>query len=291
MLQNSPPHPRPPWQNLDQTVEAGTLYVVSTPIGNLADISLRALHILEQVDLIAAEDTRHTRLLLDRYGISTAMRSYHEHNALKVLPGLLDHLVSNGSLALVSDAGTPGVSDPGFRLIAAALEKGVPVVPIPGASALLAALVPSGLALDRFVFEGFLPKKKGRATRIAALSNEERTIILFESPQRLGRTLADLEVALGGDRQAVVARELTKTFEQFARGTLHELTAHYSETTARGEIVLVVEGNTKRVRRASSGGGVASEGLELDDPGGGIPVVAVGDVRQGFRRKSRKKRG
>ncbi|MBS1262800.1 MAG: Ribosomal RNA small subunit methyltransferase I [Calditrichaeota bacterium] len=226
----------------------GRLYVISTPIGNLADISERAVDVLREVDVIAAEDTRHTGRLLERFAIETPMRSYHEHNERRVTAGLLELLREGRSLALVSDAGTPAVSDPGYRLLSAAAENGVAIVPVPGASAVLAALAVSGLPSDRFAFEGFLPKKKGRATRLAELAGEPRTLVVYESPLRLAGTLADLAAAFGSERRAAVCRELTKLHEQVVRGTLAELARAYETEPVRGEVTLVVEGRSRRVR-------------------------------------------
>ncbi|HEX05291.1 MAG TPA: 16S rRNA (cytidine(1402)-2'-O)-methyltransferase [Bacteroidetes bacterium] len=237
-------------QKEDRIVEAGTLYVVATPIGHLGDISERGLQVLREVDLIAAEDTRHTGRLLARFGIETKLRSYHDHNERKVAPGFVKALQAGTSIAMVSDAGTPGVSDPGYRLLSLAAEQGVPIVPIPGPSALLAALVVAGLPMERFAFEGFLPKKKGRHTRLQELTDEPRTFALFESPQRLARTLSDLAEYLGEDRRSVICRELTKLHEEVVRGTLGELAETYADQSVKGEITLVVEGRTRRVRKA-----------------------------------------
>ncbi|MCB2212782.1 16S rRNA (cytidine(1402)-2'-O)-methyltransferase [bacterium] len=234
----------------EPVVEPGTLYVVATPIGNLGDITERGLRVLAAVDRIAAEDTRHTGRLLARFGIDKPLVSYHEHNEQKAAPGLVHALKGGQSIAMVSDAGTPGVSDPGYRLLSLAADDGVPIVPIPGASALLAALVASGLPMERFVFEGFLPKKKGRQTRLSELADEPRTFVLFESPQRLSRTLDDLAGHLGGERRAVVCRELTKLHEEFVRGTMAELGEKYRDASVKGEITIVVEGKSRRVRKS-----------------------------------------
>ncbi|MBP1851401.1 16S rRNA (cytidine(1402)-2'-O)-methyltransferase [Rhizobium halophytocola] len=218
------------------------LYLVATPIGNLGDITLRALETLAGADVLACEDTRVTRVLLDRYGIATRPYAYHEHNADKVGPRLLDALGDGKSVALVSDAGTPLVSDPGYRLGQLAIEAGLRVVPIPGASAPLAALVGSGLPSDAFLFAGFLPTKaKAKRDRLEALRQAPATLIFFESPHRIGDTLVAAAEMLGGERPAAVCRELTKTFEEFRRGTLGDLAAHYEEAgPVKGEIVLVI---------------------------------------------------
>jgi 16S rRNA (cytidine1402-2'-O)-methyltransferase len=218
------------------------LYVVSTPIGNLEDITLRALKVLKEADFIACEDTRHTGLLLHHYQIDARLISYHEHNKLQRTPELLEMLRQGKSIALTADAGTPGISDPGFYLIRAAIEKGFPVHPVPGASALLSALVVSGLPSDHFVFEGFLPKREGRATkRLKALVEQERTMVFFESPHRIVRTLK-LLLDVFGDRPIVLARELTKKFEEVLRGPISETIARIEQGTIRGEIVLIVKG-------------------------------------------------
>ncbi|MCB2200417.1 16S rRNA (cytidine(1402)-2'-O)-methyltransferase [bacterium] len=274
MDDSSPKTQRPIWQEINESLEPGALYVIATPIGNLADITLRALYFLANVDLVAAEDTRHTRLLLERHGIRTAMRSYHEHNAQKVLPALIDHLKSDSTLALVSDAGTPGVSDPGYRLIHEAIKEGLKVVPLPGASALLGAIVPSGLPMDRFTFEGFLPKKKGRQTRLEELRDEPRTMVFFESPQRLGKTLNDLNTALGSDRQVTIAREVTKAFEEFVHGSLGELSQHYESAPVKGEIAIVVEGHGKRIKRREKAEKYDSE--RDQSPGSGVEETSQG---------------
>jgi 16S rRNA (cytidine1402-2'-O)-methyltransferase len=218
-----------------------TLYVVSTPIGNMGDITLRALRVLAAVDLIAAEDTRTTGNLLRHHGIGTPCLSYFSHNERQRIPQLLEHLRSGRTLAVVSDAGTPGLSDPAALLIAAVIEEGLEVIAIPGASAALAALVSSGLRMDRFHFEGFLPIKKRRQTRIRELALEARTIIFYESVHRLLKTLRELHAAMG-DRRVSVSREITKKFEETVRGTFSEVIAHFEAHPPRGEFVIVVEG-------------------------------------------------
>ena len=224
-------------------VEPGTLYLVPTPIGNLEDITLRAIRILREVDLIACEDTRTSGTLLAHHEIETSTTSFHEHNEREKAGELVDRLRARYAVALVSDAGTPGISDPGFVLVRAALEEGFPVRPLPGPTAFVPALVASGLPTDRFVFEGFLPKKKGRQTRLEVLANEPRTMVLYESRYRVVRTLEDLETHLGPDREVAVARELSKQFEEIERGTLAEVRSYFaSKSSVRGEFVLVVAG-------------------------------------------------
>lgn len=222
----------------------GTLYVVGTPIGNLEDMTFRAVRILQTVDLIAAEDTRHTGKLLQHFQIKTPQVSYHEHNRNSRIPELLEQLGNAKAIALVSDAGMPGISDPGYELVKACIEANIPVVPIPGASAAITALSAAGLPTDRFVFEGFLPAKtQQRQEHLEALQTESRTLIFYESPHRLRETLQDLAKVWGSDRQIVLGRELTKLFEEFWRGTIAEAIAHYSQREPQGEYTLVVAGN------------------------------------------------
>jgi 16S rRNA (cytidine1402-2'-O)-methyltransferase len=221
--------------------KTGKLFIVSTPIGNLDDITYRAVKILSSVDLIAAEDTRVTKVLLDRYSISKPIVSYYSYNEAKRTPELIDKLKRGTTVALVSDAGTPGISDPAFRIIRAALDENILIEAIPGASAFLPALIVSGLPVERFVFEGFLPLKKGRQTKLKELSQEVRTIILYESPHRILRTLQDLLVHCG-DREASVSRELTKKFEEVVRGKLSSILDYYSTHTIKGEFVIVLSG-------------------------------------------------
>ncbi|HEV7254414.1 MAG TPA: 16S rRNA (cytidine(1402)-2'-O)-methyltransferase [Mesorhizobium sp.] len=217
------------------------LHLVATPIGNLGDVTLRALETLAGADVLACEDTRVTRTLLNRYGIRRKTLSYHEHNAHEVGPKLIAEIQAGRSVALASDAGTPLVSDPGFRLVEAAVAAGVPVVPIPGASAPLAALIASGLPVAEFFFAGFLPPKEvARRSRLDALKAVPGTLIFFESPQRLGASLASMAAVLGETRKAAVARELTKTFEEVLRATLGELAERYADLTPKGEIVVCV---------------------------------------------------
>ncbi len=227
-----------------EVVQPGTLYIVSTPIGNLDDITHRAVKILSAADLIAAEDTRTTKVLLDHYGISKPMLSYFSHNEVQRAPQLIQRLREGQTVALVSDAGTPGISDPAYAVVRLALENGFPVVPIPGPSALLAALVTSGLPMDRFVFEGFLPLKKGRKTKLEMLKQEHRTIVLYESPHRILKTLGELHDFFG-ERFICVARELTKKFEEVVRGPITTVCETLSAREPRGEYVIVIEGARK----------------------------------------------
>ncbi|QFS46599.1 16S rRNA (cytidine(1402)-2'-O)-methyltransferase [Nostoc sphaeroides] len=223
----------------------GTLYIVGTPIGNLEDITFRAVRILQTVDIIAAEDTRHTGKLLQHFQVKTPQVSYHEHNRTSRIPELLEHLVNNKAIALVSDAGMPGISDPGYELVKACIEAGIAVVPIPGASAAITALSAAGLPTDRFVFEGFLPSKsQQRQEHLESLQTESRTLVFYESPHRLRDTLQDLALVWGSDRQIVLGRELTKLYEEFWRGTIAEAIAHYSQREPQGEYTLVVAGIT-----------------------------------------------
>jgi 16S rRNA (cytidine1402-2'-O)-methyltransferase len=221
----------------------GTLHIVSTPIGNLGDFSLRAVEVLQSVSAVLAEDTRHSRVLCDRFAIRTPLVAYHEHNEAAATPGFVARLVAGESLALISDAGTPLLSDPGARLVRAAIEAGVPISPVPGASALLAALAASGLAADRFTFFGFLERKGAdRKAAIAEIAALRHTAVLYESPNRTAATLGDLAAVGAGGREAVVARELTKQYEEFRRGTVAELAAYYEQHEPRGEIVIVIAG-------------------------------------------------
>jgi 16S rRNA (cytidine1402-2'-O)-methyltransferase len=221
----------------------GTLYVVGTPIGNLEDMTFRAVRILQTVDLIAAEDTRHTGKLLQHFQITTPQLSYHDHNRNSRIPELLAHLGNGKAIAIVTDAGMPGISDPGYELVLACVEAGIPVVPIPGPTAAIAALSASGLPTDKFVFEGFLPAKGGdRRDRLESVQAEAQTIILYEAPHRLRQTLQDLADVLGKDRQLVLARELTKLHEEFWRGKIEDAIAHVGEREPQGEYTLVVAG-------------------------------------------------
>jgi 16S rRNA (cytidine1402-2'-O)-methyltransferase len=228
------------------SAKAGTLFLVSTPIGNLSDMSHRAVEVLSSAALVLAEDTRHSRRLMDHYEIRTPLSAYHEHNEAKETPRLVARLLRGDSIALVSDAGTPLISDPGSRLVNAAIQEGIPVVPIPGASSVLAALVASGMSLERFTFYGFLPRKgKERAETLAEIVAAHSTSVLFEAGNRVGATLSALKEAGAGARKVVLARELTKQFEEFHRGSVAELAAVYKEVDPKGEAVLVLAGAEK----------------------------------------------
>jgi len=222
---------------------SGKLILVPTPIGNMADITLRALETLKSADLILAEDTRTTAKLLRRYDIHTPVKAFHQFNEHQKLPALIEELKAGKTLAVVSDAGTPGISDPGFLIMRQALREGIDTEVLPGPTAFVPALLLSGLPAERFVFEGFLPVKKGRASRLEKLRNEERTVILYESPHRLVKTLRQLAEIMGEDRPASVSRELTKKFEETRRGTLGDLVQHFSRHSPKGEFVIVVQGN------------------------------------------------
>ena len=217
----------------------GTLYIVATPIGNLKDFTYRAVETLQNVQLIAAEDTRHSRKLLLHYKIGTPTISYFEHNRFTRIPKIIKTLNSGSDVAVITDAGTPGVSDPAYKLVRAAIEEGLRVEAIPGSSALLAALVSSGLPTDRFLFEGFIPSKKGRKKRLESIQDDQATIVFFESPHRVVKTLKDIYEVLG-DRPAVLARELTKLHEEIIRGTVSELLTYFTQKSPRGECVLMI---------------------------------------------------
>lgn len=218
------------------------LYLVPTPIGNLKDITLRALDVLKEVDVILAEDTRTSSKLLNHYQIQKPLTPYHQHNEHKILQHLIDQMTAGKVMAIVTDAGTPGISDPAFLLVRECIKNNIKVESLPGATAFVPALVNSGLTTNRFCFEGFLPLKKGRHTLLTQLASEERTIILYESPLRLVKTLEDLIQYFGSERRCCVSRELTKMFEENARGTLQEVHDYFSQKTVKGEIVLILEG-------------------------------------------------
>ncbi|MFC0772200.1 16S rRNA (cytidine(1402)-2'-O)-methyltransferase [Terrimonas alba] len=221
------------------------LYLVPTPIGNLKDITLRALEVLKEVDVILAEDTRTTSHLLNHYQISKPLSPYHQHNEHKIVQHLVSQLLEGKKMAVVTDAGTPGISDPAFLLVRECIKAGVKVECLPGATAFVPALVNSGIPANRFVFEGFLPLKKGRQTLLKQLAEEERTMIFYESPMRLVKTLEEFASWFGAERQCSVSRELTKLFEENKRGALQEVAAYFSEKSVKGEIVIVVAGKEK----------------------------------------------
>lgn len=222
----------------------GKLYVVPTPVGNLEDMTLRAIRILKEADLVLAEDTRTSGVLLKHYDIHSHLVSHHKFNEHATAAGIVERLKAGQTIALISDAGTPGISDPGFLLVREAVAAGVEVQTLPGATAFVPALVSSGLPDDRFCFEGFLPQKKGRMTRIEGLKGEKRTMIFYESPYRLLKTLQQFAEAFGSDRRVSVAREISKVHEENVRGTLEEVIQHFSENTPRGEIVIILAGNS-----------------------------------------------
>jgi len=231
---------------LNENKDTGILYICGTPIGNLEDITLRALKILKEVNLIAAEDTRHTLKLLNHYQINTKVTSYYEYNKFKKAPYLVEILKNGQDIALVSDAGMPGISDPGYVLINLALKNNIKIIPIPGVSALITALVVSGLPTDKFVFEGFLPHKiKERKRYFKSIENEERTIIFYETPHRLKKALKDMLEILG-DRKVVIARELTKMYEEIIRGKLSQVLSEVNSKEIKGEITLIVQGGIKK---------------------------------------------
>lgn len=218
------------------------LYLVPTPIGHLKDITLRALEVLQQVDLILCEDTRTSQKLLQHYHIHKPLSSYHQHNEHKIVTHITEQLAAGKTMALITDAGTPGISDPAFLLVRECVRQNIAVQSLPGATAFVPALINSGLPTNRFVFEGFLPLKKGRHTLLTQLSTEERTIILYESPLRLLKTLQDLSNYFGAERRCAVSRELTKMFEETARGTLAEVHQHFATKAIKGEIVIIIQG-------------------------------------------------
>jgi 16S rRNA (cytidine1402-2'-O)-methyltransferase len=219
------------------------LFLVPTPIGNLKDITFRAVEVLQNADLILAEDTRESKKLLNHYNIKTPLQSHHMFNEHRTVEAVCSRIENGTSVALISDAGTPGISDPGFLLVRTCLEKGIPVETLPGPTALIPALVNSGLPCERFCFEGFLPVKKGRTKRLEELKEEKRTLVFYESPYRLVRTLDDLAASFGAERKACVSRELTKMHEETVRGTLSSLSEHYGAAQPKGEIVIIVAGN------------------------------------------------
>lgn len=227
---------------------AGKLYLVPTPIGNLEDITLRAINVLKSVDLILAEDTRTSSVLMKRFGITTHMESHHKFNEHKTSDGIAEKILDGQAVALISDAGSPGISDPGFFLTRACIEKGVEVEALPGATAFVPALTASGFPCDRFCFEGFLPVKKGKQTKLKELAQEERTVIIYESPYRLAKTLGQMVEFIGAERNAAVCREISKIHYECRRGTLKELAEWYDVNEPKGEIVLVLSGAEKNIK-------------------------------------------
>lgn len=225
---------------------SGTLYIVPTPIGNLGDITYRAIEVLSQVDAILAEDTRQTKKLLNHYQVEKKLIPYHQHNEHKNLSMVIDKLIAGETFAVCTDAGMPGISDPGFLLIREAVQAGINVITLPGAVAAIVALVNSGLPCDTFVYEGFLPHKKGKQTKILSLADEKRTTIFYESPHRIVKTLVMIKELLGDERGIVIGRELTKKFEEYVRGSVAEVLAHFEANTPKGEFVLLVAGNDKK---------------------------------------------
>ena len=223
-------------------VSMGKLYVVPTPVGNLEDMTFRAIRILKEADLILAEDTRTSGILLKHFEIKNAMQSHHKFNEHKTVEGIIDRLKAGETIALISDAGTPGISDPGFLVVRECVRYGIEVQCLPGATAFVPALVASGLPNDRFCFEGFLPQKKGRMTRLNVLAEEERTMIFYESPYRLVKTLTQFIEVFGAERQVSVCREISKIHEESVRGTLQEVVAHFNAIEPRGEIVIILAG-------------------------------------------------
>ena len=223
----------------------GILYIVPTPVGNMEDMTLRAIRILKEVDLVLAEDTRTSGILLKHFEIKNQLMSHHKFNEHGTSAGIVNRLLAGETIALISDAGTPGISDPGFYLVREAVKAGIEVQCLPGATAFVPALVASGLPCDRFAFEGFLPQKKGRQTKILSLKDEPRTMIFYESPYRLVKTLQQFAEAYGGDRQVCVCREISKIHEESVRGTLLEVIAHFQEKEPKGEIVIILAGKNE----------------------------------------------
>lgn len=237
----------------------GKLYIVPTPVGNMEDMTFRAVKVLKESDLILAEDTRTSGILLKHYEISAPLKSHHKFNEHNEAPKLAQKINDGAVISLITDAGTPGISDPGFLLVRECRRLGVDVSCLPGATAFVPALVGSGLPCDRFLFEGFLPLKKGRATRLAELAEEERTVIIYESPKRLERTLRQLSDVFGADRQASVVREISKIHETFHNGTLSELAEYFMLNQAKGEIVIIVEGKSGAKKRSAPNKDILSD--------------------------------
>jgi len=229
--------------------DMGTLYIVPTPVGNMEDMTMRAIRILREADLVLAEDTRTSGILLKHFDIQNHLMSHHKFNEHGTSAGIVQRLKGGQTVALISDAGTPGISDPGFYLVREAVREGIEVQTLPGATAFVPALVSSGLPCDRFCFEGFLPQKKGRQTRLQQLADEQRTMIFYESPYRVVKTLQQFAEVFGSDRQVSVCREISKVHEESVRGTIAEVIAHFTETEPRGEIVIIVDGNNNMKKK------------------------------------------
>jgi 16S rRNA (cytidine1402-2'-O)-methyltransferase len=256
------------------------LYIVPSPIGNLQDITLRALEVLKKVDLVLAEDTRNSSRLLNHYQIIKPLSPYHQHNEHKILHHLADQLLQGKKMALITDAGTPGVSDPAFLLVRECIRIGIVVECLPGATAFVPALVNSGLPMNRFTFEGFLPPKKGRQTVLRQLATEERTMVFYESPLRLVKTMMEMMEHFGEERNCSVSRELTKVFEENRRGSLRAVCEHYREKGVKGEVVLVVEGAPGR-RRVEGSDEVSGMGEDVDEVSGmGEDVDEVSGIEE-----------
>lgn len=230
-------------------VDMGTLYIVPTPVGNMEDMTMRAIRILKEADLVLAEDTRTSGILLKHFDIQNHLMSHHKFNEHGTSAGIVQRLKGGQTVALISDAGTPAISDPGFYLVREAVKEGIEVQTLPGATAFVPALVSSGLPCDRFCFEGFLPQKKGRQTRLQQLAGEQRTMIFYESPYRVVKTLQQFAEVFGAERKVSVCREISKVHEESVRGTIDEVIAHFKETEPRGEIVIVVEGNSSKEKK------------------------------------------
>jgi 16S rRNA (cytidine1402-2'-O)-methyltransferase len=243
----------------------GTLYIVPTPVGNMEDITLRALRILKEADLVLAEDTRTSGILLKHYDIKNHLMAHHKFNEHGTTAGIIEKLKAGMTIAQISDAGTPGISDPGFFLAREAAREGIPVITLPGATACIPAIVSSGLPCDRFCFEGFLPQKKGRQTHLESLKDETRTMVFYESPYRTLKTLKQFRDVFGGDRQVSVAREISKIHEEHVRGTLDEVIAHFEETEPKGEIVIVLAGKEKEKASKRPSQGASRETARTPD--------------------------
>lgn len=246
----------------EKKLKPGRLYIVPTPVGNLDDMTFRAIEVLKGADVVLAEDTRTTSNLLRHFDIRTPLKSHHKFNEHEQASRVVEQLLDGATIALVSDAGTPGISDPGFLLSRECRRRGVEVECLPGATAFVPALVASGLPCDRFVFEGFLPPKKGRATRLSMLASEPRTVVIYESPKRLARTLRQLAEFFGEEREAAVAREISKLHETVYRDTLGALSAHFEMNQAKGEIVIIVDGIQEKKRSSADSDGQRPEAME-----------------------------